>query len=322
VAYTRAHILPAIADGAARGYEIACDFTATHVVPRAKHGAVHVYVFFKTHVCPPVRKLYDENLKEHVDRVVPWDRVEVVTDKLYTVGAKTAEIAMSFTEEFYYMCYTIVTGDEHPSVIARMKAEEALEHRDGIFAGTKGDKGDDSQIPNIARRFSGSARQWIQIARGWVGSAAANAKSGVKAYGRATDIYHRATKVVADQFAKTAASPSAAQSTSQAQDSASKAATETPAPTPTSAPAQEATEAAAIVSELPVSAEDAASAILEARESIASVLVEDEAKAAFEDLVKGAAEPTARLETFPSVLNDADEASAPALPLQPDTIVR
>ncbi|KAI8322787.1 hypothetical protein GQ54DRAFT_130984 [Martensiomyces pterosporus] len=314
-AYTRAHILPAIADGATHGYEVACDFTTTHVVPRAKRGAVHAYVFFKTHVSPPVRKVYDENLKEHVDRVVPWDQVEIVMGKLGDICSTAIDVAKSFTEEFYYMCYTIATGEEHPSVIARMKAEEALKHGGAAFAGSEGPSEDDTQIQAIARRLSGSARQWIQFARGLVGSAADNAKDKVNAYGRATGIYHRATKAVADRFAKTTAP--VVQSTVQSDEATSQvAAVDTPIPsapeTTEPTPAAPSVPMSTISQEIPVAAEEAASVILEARDAMAGVLVNEEEKAAFEELVRAASDATERLEEFPSVLNDLDEEPAAA----------
>ncbi|KAJ2800013.1 hypothetical protein H4R20_004219, partial [Coemansia guatemalensis] len=207
VRYTRTNVLPAIVDGTAYGYEVSREFASTHIAPYAKGGALRVYMLFKRHVCPPVSRLYGQTLKPHVDRVVPWDKVELVTDKLSLVFSGIKEFVVGLFEELYYMGYTIFTGDEHPSVVQRLRDAAAQSARkDSGFMGslklpTTTEEG--GQIHSVARRFSGSARQWIQIARGWVGSAAGSAKDNLASYGsRATatafDMWNQATSVASE----------------------------------------------------------------------------------------------------------------------------
>ncbi|KAJ2827051.1 hypothetical protein GGI24_002746, partial [Coemansia furcata] len=162
VQYTRSEVLPAIADGAGRAYVVSRDFAAAHIVPHAKRATVHSYVFLKGHVLPPVRRVYEQNLKVYVDRVVPWEQVDRVVGGVWV-------FVTGFAEEFYFMCYTIATGKEHPSVkvVVVEKKTETVE--------------DVGQVQGIARRVSGSARQWIQVARGWVGSAKTSYESRMRA---------------------------------------------------------------------------------------------------------------------------------------------
>ncbi|KAJ1666582.1 hypothetical protein IW140_005076 [Coemansia sp. RSA 1813] len=192
VEYTRTSVLPAIADGATYGYSASRDFAAAYVVPHTKRVTVHVYSFVKKHVCPPVRSVYERTLKPHVDRIVPWDKVQTVSDKLSTAVCTTFEVSKGFVEEFYFMCYTIATGNEHPAVIARLRAaaEDSKRKDSGIVDSLKGrvfpdstaSSMDNGQLQHMARRVSGSARQWVQVARGWLGSAVGNAKDGVASY--------------------------------------------------------------------------------------------------------------------------------------------
>ncbi|KAJ2083035.1 hypothetical protein H4R24_001151 [Coemansia sp. RSA 988] len=208
VRYTRTSVLPAIVDGTAYGYKVSRDFASTHIVPYVKGGTIRAYTLIKQHVCPHVNSLYDQTLKHHVDRVVPWDKVKPVTDKLLPFFSGTAEFFKGLGEELYYMFYTILTGDEHPSVVQRLRDAAAAKS-------TRKDSGfmdslklpitteEDGRIHSVARRFSGSARQWIQIARGWVGSAAGSAKDNLASYGsRATatafDIWNQATSVASE----------------------------------------------------------------------------------------------------------------------------
>ncbi|KAJ2744070.1 hypothetical protein GGI20_003265 [Coemansia sp. BCRC 34301] len=178
--YTRAKVLPAIGDGASRAYIVSRDFAMAHIVPHAKRATVHTYMFLRTHVSPPIIRLYEQNLRAYVDRVVPWDHVSKVTNAVGRVACGSWAFAKGFAEEFYFMCYTIATGDEHPLVIARLKAEQdtkkatAVEEKERV--------GEVGQLQGLARKFSGSARQWIQAARGWVGSAASTAMGGVVSY--------------------------------------------------------------------------------------------------------------------------------------------
>ncbi|KAJ1989863.1 hypothetical protein GGI25_000029 [Coemansia spiralis] len=191
VEYTRTSILPAIVDGAVYGYDNSRKFASAYIVPHAKKATVYTYVFIKRHVCPPVHSLYAKTLKSHVDRMVPWDKVEIVSESLSSATCATVSIVKGFVEEFYFMCYTIATGEEHPVVVARLRkaAEEARRKdpgfvesiKDRVFAETK-ESAENGQIQHIARRVSGSARQWVQIARGWIGSAVGNAKDGVASY--------------------------------------------------------------------------------------------------------------------------------------------
>ncbi|KAJ2813654.1 hypothetical protein H4S07_000524 [Coemansia furcata] len=162
VQYTRSEVLPAIADGAGRAYVVSRDFAAAHIVPHAKRATVHFYVFLRGHVLPPVRRVYEQNLKVYVDRVVPWEQVDRVVGGVWV-------FVTGFAEEFYFMCYTIATGKEHPSVkvVVVEKKTETVE--------------DVGQVQGIARRVSGSARQWIQVARGWVGSAKTSYESRMRA---------------------------------------------------------------------------------------------------------------------------------------------
>ncbi|PIA18010.1 hypothetical protein COEREDRAFT_85479 [Coemansia reversa NRRL 1564] len=207
VKYTRTNVLPAIADGTTYGYEATREFASAHIIPYAKRGTLHVYVFFKQHVCPPVSRLYGQTLKPHVDRVVPWDKVELVTDKLSLVVSGVSEFVLGFGEELYYMCYTIFTGEEHPSVVQQLRdsAVQSVRKDSGFMDSLKIPiiTEDSGKIHSAARRFSGSARQWIQIARGWVGSAAGSAKDNLASYGsRATatafDMWNQATSVASE----------------------------------------------------------------------------------------------------------------------------
>ncbi|KAJ2605067.1 hypothetical protein EV177_006232 [Coemansia sp. RSA 1804] len=212
VDYTRTSILPAIADGAVSGYSASRSFAATHIVPHAKRVTVHVYTFFKSNVCPPVHSAYARTLKPHVDRVVPWDKVHAVTSRIASATHSTIDVAKGFVEELYFMCYTIVTGNEHPAVVARIRAEAAANSRrkDSGFVGTIKDRvfadsttlaTDNGQIQHMARKVSGSARQWVQVARGWLGAAVGSAKEGVASYRSrmeqtAYNQYSEATSVV------------------------------------------------------------------------------------------------------------------------------
>ncbi|KAJ2558039.1 hypothetical protein EV175_000996 [Coemansia sp. RSA 1933] len=187
IEYTRSSVLPAIADGACYGYGASRDFAATYIVPHSKRVAVHVYAFFKRSVCPPVHSIYARTLQPHVDRIVPWDQVHAATEKLSTAAGAVLEVSKGFVEELYFMCYTIATGSEHPAVVARLRiASEEARRKDSGFVGSIKDRvfsdSDDGQFNHMARRVSGSARQWVQAARGWLGSAVGNAKDGVASY--------------------------------------------------------------------------------------------------------------------------------------------
>ncbi|KAJ2021154.1 hypothetical protein GGI06_002267, partial [Coemansia sp. S85] len=190
VQYTRSEILPAIADGAGRAYAVSRDFAVAHVVPHAKRATVHTYVFLKKHVLPSISRLYEQNLKEYVDRVVPWEQVQ-------SVGGGVWVFVKGFVEEFYFMCYTIATGDEHPLVVARMKVVERVEVK----------AEDVGQIQGLARKVSGSARQWIQAARGWLGEAKNSYESRVRA--TVDSQKSQATEVVA-KVKSTVSTPAAA----------------------------------------------------------------------------------------------------------------
>ncbi|KAJ2909545.1 hypothetical protein GGI21_001777 [Coemansia aciculifera] len=213
VHYSRTEVLPAIADGATRFYAVSRDFAMTHVVPHAKRGAIHTYVFLKTHVEPPICRLYEQNLKTHVDRVVPWDHVSKVTRAMSNVGGGAWAFAKGFAEEFYFMCYTIVTGDEHPLVVARIKADEDAKKKaatTAAFVASVESKEEVGQLQGLARKLSGSARQWIQAARGWVGSVASTGvvrsyESRMQAtvsqqWSQATSFAAAVTSVVADEL--------------------------------------------------------------------------------------------------------------------------
>ncbi|KAJ1902895.1 hypothetical protein LPJ81_003353, partial [Coemansia sp. IMI 209127] len=188
VEYTRTSVFPAIADGATYGYRVSHDFAAAHVVPHSKRVAIHVYSFLAKSVYPPVYSVYEKTLKPHVDRVVPWDKVQVVSGRVSTAVCASLEVGWSFLEELYFMGYTILTGKEHPAVIERLRvvAEEASRKDSGLVGSIKdrvlSDSTADGQIQHMARRVSGSARQWVQVARGWLGSAVGSAKDGVASY--------------------------------------------------------------------------------------------------------------------------------------------
>ncbi|KAJ2591821.1 hypothetical protein H4R99_006618 [Coemansia sp. RSA 1722] len=186
VDYTRSSVLPNIADGGAHGYQVSRDFASTHIVPRAKKFTVSVYVFVKNRVFPPVYSVYASTLKPHVDRVVPWDKVDSVTQKTGVVLAAVFDVCTSFFEELFYMGYTICTGKEHPAVVERLRQSQML-IEDSYSAVTSSSElplvtEHAGQIKNFARKMSGSARQWVQIARGWVGSAVEVAKDGMATY--------------------------------------------------------------------------------------------------------------------------------------------
>ncbi|KAJ2831349.1 hypothetical protein FBU31_002292 [Coemansia sp. 'formosensis'] len=199
VQYTRSEVLPAIADGAGRAYVVSRDFAAAHIVPHAKRATVHFYVFLRGHVLPPVRRVYEQNLKVYVDRVVPWEQVDRVVGGVWV-------FVTGFAEEFYFMCYTIATGKEHPSVkvVVVEKKTETVE--------------DVGQVQGLARRVSGSARQWIQVARGWVGSAKTSYESRMRAN----------VEVQRSQATKSAATTSTASTTAVATSTVSKSATAKP----------------------------------------------------------------------------------------------
>ncbi|KAJ2707931.1 hypothetical protein FB645_000280 [Coemansia sp. IMI 203386] len=184
--YTRSSVLPNIADGGAHGYQVSRDFASTHVVPHAKKFTVSVYVFVKNRVFPPIYSVYASTLKPHVDRVVPWDKVDSVTQKTGVVLAAVFDVCTSFFEELFYMGYTICTGKEHPAVVERLRQSQML-IEDSYSAVTSSSElplvtEHAGQIKNFARKMSGSARQWVQIARGWVGSAVEVAKDGMATY--------------------------------------------------------------------------------------------------------------------------------------------
>ncbi|KAJ2588987.1 hypothetical protein H4R99_007617 [Coemansia sp. RSA 1722] len=186
VDYTRSSVLPNIADGGAHGYQVSRDFASTHVVPHAKKFTVSVYVFVKNRVFPPIYSVYASTLKLHVDRVVPWDKVDSVTQKTGVVLAAVFDVCTSFFEELFYMGYTICTGKEHPAVVERLRQSQML-IEDSHSAVTSSSElplvtEHAGQIKNFARKMSGSARQWVQIARGWVGSAVEVAKDGMATY--------------------------------------------------------------------------------------------------------------------------------------------
>ncbi|KAJ2854336.1 hypothetical protein GGI22_004530, partial [Coemansia erecta] len=188
VEYTRTSVFPAIADGATYGYHVSRDFAAAHVVPHSKRVAIRVYSFLAKHVYPPLHSVYEKTLKPHVDRIVPWDKVQIVTGRISTAACASLEVGWSFLEELYFMGYTILTGREHPTVIERLRAAaEEASRKDSGFVDSIKDRmlpasTADSQIQHMARRVSGSARQWVQVARGWLGAAVGSAKDGVASY--------------------------------------------------------------------------------------------------------------------------------------------
>ncbi|KAJ2157037.1 hypothetical protein GGF46_004782 [Coemansia sp. RSA 552] len=177
MAHLRSSVLPAVCDGAQTAFGKTCAVLADHVVPRVKSVTVRVYVFGRSRLAPPVCQFYQTHLKAHVDRVVPWESLEPVGRGLRFASG----FAAAFFEEFYFMCYTIVTGEEHPSVLARSPVVEKPQEAGGFAS--KPLEGSSEHIQSAARRLSGSARQWIQVARGWMGSAAEVAKENLAEYG-------------------------------------------------------------------------------------------------------------------------------------------
>ncbi|KAJ1813931.1 hypothetical protein LPJ75_002978, partial [Coemansia sp. RSA 2598] len=227
VDYTRSSVLPSIADGGAQGYRASRDFASAHVVPHAKRATVKTYVFFKTRVSPPIYSVYASTLKPHVDRVVPWEKVDFVTDKASVVFLAVLDVGKSFCEEFYYMLYTICTGEEHPAVIERLRQQSQMLIEDKDSAVTSSSElplvtEHAGQIKNFARKVSGSARQWVQFARGWVGSAVEVAKDGMATYASrmsataeeqlsmATEAANIATEAVIDKMAEVRSAASSA----------------------------------------------------------------------------------------------------------------
>ncbi|KAJ1645165.1 hypothetical protein LPJ64_003233 [Coemansia asiatica] len=186
VDYTRSSVLPSIADGGAHGYRASRDFASAHVVPHAKKATVNVYVFVKSRVFPPIYSAYARSLKPYVDQVVPWDKIDFVAEKTSVIFFAVLDVGKGFCEEFYYMLYTICTGEEHPTVIERlMKPQMLIEDKESAIASSSElplVTEHAGQIKNFARKVSGSARQWVQIARGWVGSAVDVAKDGMATY--------------------------------------------------------------------------------------------------------------------------------------------
>ncbi|KAJ1729652.1 hypothetical protein LPJ61_003415, partial [Coemansia biformis] len=181
VDYTRSSVLPAVADGSVQAYRESRRVAAKYVVPHVKRATVRVYVLAKTHVFPAVRRAYARTLQPYVDKVVPWDKVDVVAEKTAAVGSAVVHLSVGFAREFYYMCYTIVTGDEHPSVLRTAKGEPPRSDT-GIIGSLKhpltaGPSGEGVQV--AIRRISGGARQWIQVARSWAGSAASSLKDNL-----------------------------------------------------------------------------------------------------------------------------------------------
>ncbi|KAJ2579663.1 hypothetical protein IWW49_006566, partial [Coemansia sp. RSA 1797] len=118
--YTKSSVLPAIVDGASRSARVTSDFASTYIAPYARRATLHTYVFVKTKVCPPVHAAYAQTLKPHVDRVVPWNKIDPVLSKLYTASTTLIDVVWGFVSEVYYMSYTIFTGDEHPTVMAKL----------------------------------------------------------------------------------------------------------------------------------------------------------------------------------------------------------
>ncbi|KAJ2785819.1 hypothetical protein GGI15_001798 [Coemansia interrupta] len=177
---------PSIVDGAAVAYHRMEDLGATYVLPYVKRATVRVYSAGRAYVVPPVRRAYAGTLKPYVDRVVPWEQVDRVGAVVYAFW----DVATGFAEECYFMCYTIVTGDEHPAVIERMRMSQKLIADKAIndakasatTAAAAAVTERAGQVKEFARRVSGSARQWVQVARGWVGSAVDVAKEGVATY--------------------------------------------------------------------------------------------------------------------------------------------
>ncbi|KAJ2732671.1 hypothetical protein IW152_003636 [Coemansia sp. BCRC 34962] len=212
VQYTRSEILPAIADGAGRAYVVSRDFAAVHVVPHAKRATVYSYLFMRKHVLPPINRVYEQNLKEYVDRVVPWEQVS-------RVGGGVWVFVKGFVEEFYFMCYTIATGDEHPLVVARMKVVEKVEVKTE----------DVGQLQGLAKKVSGSARQWIQAARGWIGEAKNSYESRIRA-----TVDSQKSQITKDVLvAKSTASAPAAATPAFAKTTVSTPAAATPVAVPT-----------------------------------------------------------------------------------------
>lgn len=167
VDYTKTSVLPAIVDGAVQGYRVAERFTTTYVVPYVKATTVRVYVWIKSYVFPPIRKQYDQYLKSHVDRAVPWDKVYLVTDKI-------TEVCVGFIQETYFMLYAILTGEEHPVVMERLREQQAQvvakerEQMAGQMREALKEGGE--QVRGMARKLSGSVGQWMQAAKGWMAS--------------------------------------------------------------------------------------------------------------------------------------------------------
>ncbi|KAJ1898810.1 hypothetical protein LPJ66_002514 [Kickxella alabastrina] len=219
IAYTRSNVLPGIADGAAETWRASQSFASVHVIPHAKRSAICAYAFTKTYICPSVHFLYARTLKSHVDQVVPWEKVQVASDKAAAIAWTILDVAKSFTEELFFMFYTIITGNEHPTVVERVK-KVGMEQEKELMLRAKENSvvpmvtQSAGQIKGFARKVSGSARQWVQIARGWVGSAVEVAKEGVATYtsrmaetavqqaAKATGAAAEATKVVAEQWSK------------------------------------------------------------------------------------------------------------------------
>ncbi|KAJ2715695.1 hypothetical protein H4R19_001058 [Coemansia spiralis] len=180
--YTRTNVLPAVADGSVQAFRESRRLAAKYLVPHAKRATVHVYVVAKARVFPVVHSAYARTLKPHVDRLVPWDKVAIVTDKVATVGGALVDVSVGFAREFYFMCYTIVTGDEHPAVLRAAKSNPPQVDDTAIIGSLKlplapGPGGDSMQ--DKIRRLSGGARQWIQVARSWAGSAASSLKDNL-----------------------------------------------------------------------------------------------------------------------------------------------
>ncbi|KAJ2852312.1 hypothetical protein IWW36_000455 [Coemansia brasiliensis] len=185
VQHTRTSVLPAVFDGAAHGARLSREFAFKHIVPHVRRATMHTYAFAKTKVYPPIYNAYAQTLKPHVDRIVPWDRIDPVLDNVCIYSSSLWNICKVFAEEVYFMCYTIVTGAEHPLVLEKQRKLEPLaERRDsGVLDAFKLPSQIDSDVRGVARKISGSARQWVQVARGWMGSAAGSAKSNIVSYG-------------------------------------------------------------------------------------------------------------------------------------------
>ncbi|KAJ1920372.1 hypothetical protein H4219_001347 [Mycoemilia scoparia] len=183
VRYTKAKIVPGLRKGSDFAFEKLSYFTKTYVRPAARKATLVCYRFVNNHVVPPVQRAYSLYLKRHVDAVVDWEKVEIITQTAETALSKSIKWTSEVLVEFYYITYEIITGDLHPTLAAQRaekKSPFAIPKKTDahdIYGNIKKQPSKPDlarQAQEIGNKWWGAARQWVQQARNVATNVATN----------------------------------------------------------------------------------------------------------------------------------------------------